>query len=238
MALSDVLDVFGTESREFVVSLDVGGMPPTIPQVTRAYRSVSEDLNLAWQFAEVMRFIEYPEQEAPPHIAARIRDLESGHVDKEIERWIGVSWSDNRAHSEPEARVLESRHTNPLETIIAVAAGSTVMLIVTAMWAYRYWRRTEDESKHAAVKIQILEEIAQFVAKGDDFRAKKILPIAIAIDGIATLRDSDRLDVQVTPGFKFGIGPASQTSISRRTSSRTSRVGTSANSPSAASGTE
>ena len=65
----------------------------------------------------------------------------------------------------PVARVLGSKHTNPLETLILVTAFSTVMLIAGAIWAVRKWRQMKADAELADSINRLIDAIAHAVGE-------------------------------------------------------------------------
>lgn len=213
--LDETISYFAMESRPFVVSLDVGGEPPTLDRVIGCYSGIGRDLGWAWQLAELLPYAIDDEKTPPEWISARLESLRATDIDNRdprlLDRWIAGFWTSESINPAPQARIIGSEHSNPLETLILVSATSTVMLITSVMWAVRKWHRAQGERRIMEGQAKVLESVATSLAQGDEERTRLLAPIAAGIVQGAQLSAmvEDRIDIRLAPGLSFGIGGAS-----------------------------
>lgn len=213
--LTETIAYFAMESRPFIVALDVGGEPPTLDQVIGSYHQVSRDIGWAWQLAEVMPYTMDDEKSPPEWIATRLDYLRTANTrfePVELDKWMPGFWTSESANPQPQARVIGSEHSNPLETLILVTASSSVMLITSVMWAVRKWHRAQGERRIMEAQARILESVAESLSQGDDKKTKLLTPIAVGIvqGAQVSAMHEDRVDIRVSPGLTFGIGGQAQ----------------------------
>lgn len=209
------IDSFTADNRYFNISLNVGGEPPTIQQVTNCYLNVWHDVDFAYILANALELVQAEntdENSQAYKLLAWLNSLELNGGDiYSSSRFDGFRrefWPNEEFHPLPTVQVLGSEHLNPLETLILVSAASTVMLITSVMWAVRKYLMTRGQRRLLDEQAVLLAKVAAVIGKGNPDVIKAVTPIAKAIiaGAEASAFENENVEIKVVPGVSLSIG--------------------------------
>lgn len=196
-------DLLHLERMEKLVVLrtNEGERPPEVTQVLSHYADLGRFLKVCQQICELLVYIsEGDSRERNMHFSilmekclavnAATDDREEQLLD--LADFLETFWYTREGRLVPsEARILGAEHSNPLETLILIAAPSLVLTIMAGAMAYVRIRDQQDRTK-------IVDAIAAAAARGD---AKTLAELKPYVQGAG-----EAAAKAVPNGLRFKIG--------------------------------
>ena len=76
---------------------------------------------------------------------------------------------------------IEAKQTNPLEVTIAVSAMSLAIVLVSALWSLRAWKRARGEEEFLKAKIALIKTVSRQIRCKDPDQLQEVETLILGL---------------------------------------------------------